>query len=1346
MDAQFPNVPLPPGARLLHVPSRAGPLPRFHVLKSHSKVKKGWLGKHGRILLYLQDTSLEAMDKFYKFVAQLRFPKGNKEAILAAGFVILHPGDHILCRNIHGSKQEEDDVLQMWVTANGIITADFRKQMKQARDNALGPREERSATKPTKVDGEYDGGAAFERDDSALNVRNAPRCYTLAQSYQVQRNIVGPAAGAKISMGDPPSDHLLLRKEILEAAAPLAIAALESSPPEFATAMRRQADVTNLPRVGFDGNYAFPTFQANFAATQEADEDALARMQADFGSFGGKHIDEHDCEGGITSMITYSDLDEDDDPGYFIVGDLGVAVLLEDLIIINFCGLRFHGGYPPTAAPGKKPKPWSYRFTVVCYPPRAMMNGSGIISFAVLPGNKVFQMPPEFIDPKMDERPVETNVANWVGSGMYLTSPASFLRFYHRGMCQIAHHFSRQIGDGAKIEIDYRKFAECFTMVDKHGTRHQAEFWELHPGSTATSTEFGCTRKEAAELWDVWNDDRSLYLPYSAHQKVVKLAAQQQEGSSKRKGKRKQTHDDDPQADETVPKPKKQKTQGAKKTAKRRASSQRPGHDVESPAVEAYAADDEQEGTGSLTSARTSAGERERLRFGAPAPRLSRWLRGEPPLTFRRPNSVYGLRLRTIDDESSGDDFYAPALYVSENNDPPQSKFDYAKDGTPESDQSNVPPGADGPTEVESDGDVLMMDSATPASGLPPFQAVLNLFALSHLKAERDRFRRIARAAFRSSAPPEQAVEAVDNFMAAFQSMGSDARTALAASTMWSAHSALRRSDDLAGLQLAVHRRAIMLSSAAAWYWLTQRCVSRCHRIVDQLRNKLEVQAPAEDWLHRLCSQVFSDVQKNNSGSYNIHEYLPDVLCASPITSLADLAHTSQDIGEVVSNNVVRLLRSWLNFPNNTQMLASYFIIYVIGSFKNADVLLLSGVWKAFQSVVTSVLGAKKKARRLDLRMLDELGVQLRALPLSQSGSEEAALLGDISSFIDKCAPGLQCWRDTFTHLPLSTSQPSAPPAPSPLASSSATLPLSGTSPLDDILAFALHVIPVARGDDLPSPSDLQQRTAKNADHFLPFRELAPSRQRVTGPGGPFHVEQRCQPGAFPSCLIFRALMFNSPIVHSGATCCYFRDVQSWHHFLADNRFDETDRQSIARFFNASCYGTRQEPRNQGKHIAPSYFDAEPRWRELVKTHAPQPIPFVEFFNWTQGRHPDGHFRNGNPRFKSIQGTGFTLVGKLTGYLLSADLVYAGFVAMPSVDEVAVVVHGNGLGSLKALQSAGLVEKKPSVQAVTDAFRQVYRCLEDGISAEDRAFIRFDPIMVEHLLCKYQRTRRFARY
>lgn len=49
-------------------------------------------------------------------------------------------------------------------------------------------------------------------------------------------------------------------------------------------------------------------------------------MQQDLGSFGGKHLDHNDSEGGYTSMITYSDLAEDDDPGYFIVLDLGIAV------------------------------------------------------------------------------------------------------------------------------------------------------------------------------------------------------------------------------------------------------------------------------------------------------------------------------------------------------------------------------------------------------------------------------------------------------------------------------------------------------------------------------------------------------------------------------------------------------------------------------------------------------------------------------------------------------------------------------------------------------------------------------------------------------------------------------------------------------------------------------------------------------------------------------------------------------------------------------------------------------------------------------------------------------------
>ena len=88
--------------------------------------------------------------------------------------------------------------------------------MEAAQQAVLGLRADRSASKPTKVDDVYTGGTEFERHEQALNVRNAPRCYTLAQSYQVPRNLVGPTAGAKVNMGEEPSAHLKLREQVIK--------------------------------------------------------------------------------------------------------------------------------------------------------------------------------------------------------------------------------------------------------------------------------------------------------------------------------------------------------------------------------------------------------------------------------------------------------------------------------------------------------------------------------------------------------------------------------------------------------------------------------------------------------------------------------------------------------------------------------------------------------------------------------------------------------------------------------------------------------------------------------------------------------------------------------------------------------------------------------------------------------------------------------------------------------------------------------------------------------------------------------------------------------------------------
>ena len=67
-----------------------------------------------------------------------------------------------------------------------------------------------------KWDGsKYTGGIAFERSRYAVSVEENSRTYTLAQSYQVQRNITGPCVGSKVQ--GQPSSHQLLRHQTIKA-------------------------------------------------------------------------------------------------------------------------------------------------------------------------------------------------------------------------------------------------------------------------------------------------------------------------------------------------------------------------------------------------------------------------------------------------------------------------------------------------------------------------------------------------------------------------------------------------------------------------------------------------------------------------------------------------------------------------------------------------------------------------------------------------------------------------------------------------------------------------------------------------------------------------------------------------------------------------------------------------------------------------------------------------------------------------------------------------------------------------------------------------------------------------
>ena len=80
--------------------------------------------------------------------------------------------------------------------------------MDKARDGALGDPGDRDSQKARlDEDGAWVGGIRFERIRLAVNVEGADRCYTLGQSYQVQRNLSGPSVGAKIE-SDVTNHHI----------------------------------------------------------------------------------------------------------------------------------------------------------------------------------------------------------------------------------------------------------------------------------------------------------------------------------------------------------------------------------------------------------------------------------------------------------------------------------------------------------------------------------------------------------------------------------------------------------------------------------------------------------------------------------------------------------------------------------------------------------------------------------------------------------------------------------------------------------------------------------------------------------------------------------------------------------------------------------------------------------------------------------------------------------------------------------------------------------------------------------------------------------------------------------
>ncbi|KAI0710846.1 hypothetical protein C8Q76DRAFT_798371 [Earliella scabrosa] len=1028
---------------------------------------------------------------FHRFAKTMKLPPGTYNGVTKAGYAILEPGSYVFGRNMVGTCDPLHDELLAYVVPEGIIGAELEALIHDARDQSLGAREKRGANKArVDADGNWTDGVRWERSPLAVNVEGAPRCYTIGQSYQAPRNMSGPARGARVGDGDI-REHHLLRQKIAEAGARVGIASLQAAPVSLYNTLRAQADLINLPPLGHRTNFAFPTMQLNLASAVHAasNEESLA---AQLGPFGVPHADENDSPAGLTAMISDSDLDDTVLPGYFMVGELGIAVELKGLVVFLFSGLFRHGGYPPIDTANDDPSPHNYRWALILYPSRPIMDGTASVSFAVSPTGSLVYMPPEMIHPDYDGVAPQHNCSTWLSSAPALTDAAGFMQWYYQSICQQLAFYHRQVSPHFDIRLDLAALRHVFYIEDPY--QHLEEIFSLRN----LLSELAMYTKAA---------DNITSLRYS------------------------------PQQEQT----------------------------------------------------------------------LEQFL----------------------------------ASFHSEN----RMKPAFAE--------------------------------------------------------------RVAR--------------------------------------MWPVHQARTCAADIYELTLAAERRRVMIAGVAAWYWLMQECAKEIFSFAEGLTTNASSYDTSDYWLCALTRDVFHIISSRTITPLQPTDYLPGIKDPAVYQFPKRLQPSTV---EYVCSIVLAVLRRWLKYPSNTDMVVSYFIIHIVQSFGSPDVLLFQGLWKSYRDFKTVVLNVPTmRHSSIKLSMLKPVVEALRNYPLADPESTEREVLSRISCAVQRCAPVVRDLVDQHTSA-LFTRISSA------IALTDNNLPLYQAPPelsvngpavvsrpgprqrelgLINLLQFVRTLLPVVSGQ--PASGRIPTIVSSDLDYFSPFRELAPCRRRVTDKLGPFHPDNIRKSGAFASCVVSRALLYNSLILKED-THCFFPNLDAWELFKTAVRFDSNDAASLDRFFNVSCYGTPQYERRDGMELVPVYYESERDWTQYLAEH-PGRIPFLECWKWLKQQVKRQDPKQGKERRQSR----LPLVGNLTAYLLAADLVYATVVQAPSHADLAHVIHKNRMGSLSGLAAAKQISNaKATESTVLEAFSDVFSYLQDNLSDDEKKLIKFDAIMVEHLLCKYQRV------
>lgn len=254
-------------------------------------------------------------------------------------------------------------------------------------------------------------------------------------------------------------------------------------------------------------------------------------------------------------------------------------------------------------------------------------------------------------------------------------------------------------------------------------------------------------------------------------------------------------------------------------------------------------------------------------------------------------------------------------------------------------------------------------------------------------------------------------------------------------------------------------------------------------------------------------------------------------------------------LSKLVTDTMFKIMTQWMGFPTDDKShLQGTFTTTLLRITKSPNILLLDCVWSAHLDMERQLFprGRSLSAIPNQLKQLrDDLQRHAIADPLS-------ATTGLITTIGSICMPygaikpkltnGLDCMR---------------------------------------IRNFILQTLPIVN-EPTPQADDdeLQALIKSDLDRYLPFRELAPSRQRVCKPEGPFDPEYITTKSGIFSALIFRGITFSAPAVfedHDNR----FDDLRKWQLYA-----DVPEKEHQKRFVNMRAYGAANKYRHPSAAVS----------------------------------------------------------------------------------------------------------------------------------------------------------------